>query len=292
MKIVFMGSPSFAVPALQKLLDDNEHEVTCVYTKVPRPSGRGNKVNKMPIHLLAEKYNIPVLTPLSLKNETIKHEADIIAVAAYGILLPTPILDSVKYGCINIHPSLLPRWRGAAPIQHTILAGDKKTAVCIMKMTEKLDAGDILSQQEVEVQESDNYQILHDKLAEIGASLLIDVIDNIQTIKPIPQDAEGLTYASKIKKELIDWNNSALDIYRRIKALMGADCILNNKRIKILQVRYSSAAHSKNPGEFINDKLHIACGNGIIIPQTLQISGKKATSIEEFLRGNSLSKNN
>ncbi len=281
-----MGSPSFAVPALQLLLESDKYDVTCVYTKEPRPSGRGKKIQKTPINILADSYGVPVLTPISLKNEVIKYEADLIVVAAYGLLLPRSILESAKHGCINIHPSMLPRWRGAAPIQHTILAGDKETAVCIMEMTEELDAGDILAMQKVEVKDDDNYQTLHDRLSVIGAKLLIETMDNLHSITPLAQSVEGLTYAYKVRKEAVNWADSAINICCRIKALLGVDYMLGDKRIKILQARYTIAQHNRTPGTIINKQLHIACGSGILIPEILQVAGKKPMQVEDFLRGN------
>ena len=280
-----MGSPIFAIPALQELLNSN-HEVISVYTREPKPSGRGKKITKTPIHLLAEEHNIPVLTPRTLKRESINNDVDIIIVAAYGMLLPKQILEHPKYGSINIHPSLLPRWRGAAPIQHTILSGDTKTGVCIMKMTTALDAGDILSLEEVDISDSDDYQILHNKLSKIGAKLLIELINNIKNITPKPQNSFGITYANKIKKELVEWNTHAIQIIRKIKALQSINCIIKGKRIKILKANFDHFTHDFLPGDIINDKLHIACKDGIIKPQILQIPGKSAVNVKDFLRAN------
>ncbi|MBQ4875481.1 MAG: methionyl-tRNA formyltransferase [Rickettsiaceae bacterium H1] len=287
MKIIFMGSPSFALPALQALIDSS-HEIICTYTREPKPSGRGKKITKTPIHILSEQNNIPVFTPKTLKGKSINYNADIIVVAAYGILLPEKILKQPKYGCINIHPSLLPRWRGAAPIQHAILAGDKKTGVCIMQMTEELDAGDILSTQQIDIDELDDYQSLHDKLSTIGAKLLLEVIEKITEIKPIKQNNLGITYASKIKKELVNWNNSATAIMCKIKALQKIDCIIKDKKIKLLKAEVDNSQHNFAPGTITNDKLHIACGKGILKPKILQISGKSPIDIDSFLHGNKL----
>lgn len=281
-----MGSPAFSVSALHKLFDSSDHQVVCVYTRAPRPSGRGKRTQITPVHSFAQKHNIPVRTPTTLRGENVSSEADMIVISAYGMLLPRSMLESTKYGCVNIHPSLLPRWRGAAPIQHAILSGDKKTGVCIMRMTEGLDEGDVFSMQEIDISEVDDYQSVHDKLAMIGSELLLDVIDNIESIIPVKQSDLGMTYAAKIQKELLDWDsNSAFDIVQKIKALQSVDCILNNKRVKILKARSANYQHDFQPGDIINEKLHVACRDGVIVPEILQAPGKTAIYIDDFVRG-------
>lgn len=283
-----MGSPAFAVPALKALLDCSNYNVVCVYTREPKPFGRGHKVQKTPVHLLAETHNIPVLSPKTLKGHTIEYEADIIVVAAYGMILPKSLLENTEYGCINIHPSLLPRWRGSTPLQHAILSGDKETGVCIIKITEELDAGDIFAVKKVEMQELDDYQSLHDKLAIIGSELLISVMNNIKDIRPVEQGSEGITYAYKIKKELIDWNEKAINIVRKIRALQGMECVLYNQKIKLIKARSAKFHHNKSPGDVINDEWYIACNdNEVLIPEIIQVPGKKPLHIKDFLRGNS-----
>lgn len=287
MKVIFMGSPCFAVTALKKIIEAQDHKLVCVYTREPKKKGRGKKINKTPVHIIADDNKIPVLTPKTLKDHTITHNADIIVVAAYGLLLPKHILESTKYGCINIHPSLLPRWRGAAPIQHTILAGDKETGVCIMNMTEELDAGDILAIQKINIDDSDNYLTLHDKLSQIGAEMLIKVMNNIENVTATPQNNNGITYASKIPKETLDWNSSALEIVRKIKALQGIDSVINSKKIKILDANYQEIEHNYPPGTILNSK-EVACSTGILTLKTIQVPGKQPVAIDDFLRGNKL----
>ncbi len=281
-----MGSPPFALPALQQLVQSN-HQVISVYTREPKPCGRGKKITKTPIHIYAEENDIQVLTPKTLKTESIQRDVDLIVVVAYGMLLPQKILEAPKIGCINIHPSLLPRWRGAAPIQHALMAGDTKTGVCIMNMTQELDAGDILSVKEVPIQDSDDYTSLHHKLSEIGATMLIDVVNNLTNIKPQKQSEHGITYATKIKKEIVEWTESADHIIQKIKALQGIHCIVKGKKLKILKASCDNLTHTYAPGTIVNKYLHIACTNGIIKPQVLQMPGKSAVIIEDFLRGNS-----
>ncbi len=286
MKIVFMGSPEFAVPALNSLLKSVKHKVTCVYTREPKPFGRGHKIKKTPIHVLAEEHNIPVLTPKTLKKEVLNCEADIIVVAAYGMLLPEKLIKSIKYGCINIHPSLLPRWRGAAPIQHALLAGDKSTGVCIMQMVKELDAGDILCKREIEILNYDDFQSLYVKLAKLGAELLIESIDNLDYCVPVKQSKFGITYANKIRKKDIDWSESAEDIERLIRAMQGANCTVKDIRFKILKADYKDIDHTYCSGALVEGAFHIACGVGILIPKIIQLPGKKPIKVEDFLCAN------
>lgn len=294
MNIVFMGTPAFAVPALEALVN-SQHKILAVYTQPPRPAGRGQKETKSPIHELAIKHNIPVYTPTSLKTpeaqmEFTEHKADIAVVVAYGLLLPKPILEAYLLGCINIHPSILPRWRGAAPIQRTIMAGDIKTSIIIMKMDEGLDTGDILMQENLEISYGTNSGSLHDILAHKSAPLLLKALDEIQGITPQKQSEIGVTYAKKITKEdcAIDWEKPAAEIYQQILGLSpspGAFFNYNNEIIKVFEAVVEESKTSLPPGTILDDKLGIACGQNILRLLTLQRPNKKRMDADEFLRG-------
>ncbi len=298
MNLIFMGTPEFALPALQSLIN-SAHNVICVYTRASRPAGRGHKERKSRVHELAEKHGIEVRTPISLKDPITQQafkelKADAAIVAAYGLLLPESILNSCGYGCINIHPSLLPRWRGAAPIQRTILAADKETGVCIMKMDKGLDTGAILATEKLPLAQDITTQQLHDLLANKGAELLIKTLDNIDNINPVPQSETGVTYAEKLKKEegKIDWNQSAEIIDRKVRALNpwpGTYFIYNGENIKILAGSYKDQSHQYKPGTVINDMLSIACSEGIYQPSLVQRQGRMPIKTEEFLKGFKLS---
>jgi methionyl-tRNA formyltransferase len=296
MKIVFMGTPEFALPALKNLIE-SEHEILAVYSQPPRPSKRGQKEQKSAIHLLAEENNIEVRTPVSLKDEKEQKTfanlgADIAVVVAYGLLLPKEILEAFPHGCINIHPSLLPRWRGAAPIQRTIMAGDKETGVCIIQLTEELDTGDIIEMETYDIPDGTNAGQLHDTLAMIGAKLALKALNKIENgiCSFTPQvGEEDITYAKKITKNeaKINWSSPAKEIIYLIRGLNpfpGAYFELNDIRIKILEAK----ASDKNGkyGEVLDDELTIACGDGAINPTKLQKQGKTITDTESFLRGN------
>jgi methionyl-tRNA formyltransferase len=293
-----MGTPHFAIPALQKLLDEPNFEIVAVYSKEPNISGRGHKIQNSPIHNLALKNNLKIFTPKTLRNEEIQKEfsalnADIAVVVAYGLILPSEILNAPKFGCINIHPSLLPRWRGAAPLQRTLMAGDKETGVGIIQMDEGLDSGDILVEEKFNLNDEINLEELAEKTAEIGANLTVETIKKLTlgTLEPVKQDAELVVYASKILKEefLINWNDSATEINNKIRGLSGCGSAyfeLNGEKIKIHKARIASETNSNfNAGEIIDDKMTIACCNGSIIPEILQKSGRNKVSLEEFLRG-------
>ncbi len=297
-KIIFMGTPNFAVPALQSLLDEPEFEVVGVYSKEPQISGRGYKIQNSPIHNLALQNNLKIFTPKTLKNPEIQKEfselkADVAAVVAYGLLLPAEILQAPKFGCINIHPSLLPKWRGAAPIQRTIMSGDMETGVDIIQMDVGLDSGDILAEEKLSLSDEINYQELAEKLSKIGADLLIKTIKNLLQNKyyPIKQDNALAVYAAKINKAefFLDWNFSAREINNKIRALSGCGSSyfeFGGEKIKIHQAKIiDEKSHNYSAGEIIDDKLTIACKTGLIRPQILQRAGKNKTNIDEFLRG-------
>ena len=223
MRIVFMGTPDFSVPVLEKLID--KHEVVAVYTRAPTESGRGKKINKSPIHLLAESKGIAVRTPKSLKSEDEQQwlsqlNADIAVVAAYGLLLPKAVLEMFPLGCVNVHASILPRWRGAAPIQRVIEAGDDKSGISIMQMAEELDAGDVYSQKEINITPNMTGGMLHDALSQMGADLLLKTLDNMTELSPTKQDDSLVTYAKKLDKSecLIDFSLSTEVLLRKIRA--------------------------------------------------------------------------
>ena len=291
LKVVFMGTPEFALPAIDAI-EKNFNLIAC-YTQPSRPAGRGQKVSHSYIKKFCIKKNIKVFTPENFKKkeeiENLKEiNCDILVVAAYGIILPKKILSIPKYGAINIHASLLPRWRGAAPIQYAILKGDKKTGITIMQMNEKLDAGDILLQKEITI-ENKNVKNIHDELAKIGAELIIKIlkkIENNENIKSIIQNESKVTYAKKISsnESKIIWKNTGKEILRQIKAL-GAWFITDKQRIKIFEAEISSS-NEKTPGLIIDKNFSITCGNGDLIqPKILQKSGGKKMDINEFLKG-------
>lgn len=300
MKLVFMGTPDFAVPALQALID-SEHEIVAVYSQPPRPAGRGHKQRPSPVHKLAEKQAIPVYTPASLKSEDVQgqfrqHQADIAVVAAYGLLLPPAILEAYPYGCINLHPSALPRWRGAAPIQHTIMAGDTETAMCIMQMDVGLDTGDILLQEQVIIEDTMTAGQLHDLMAGLGATMALQTLEGLEqgAIIPTPQSENLVTYAKKINKaeRMINWNQPAQKIRNLIRGLNpypGACMIYNGEMIRILEAELCKNSVDASPGTVINQELMIACDDQQIIAlKQLQRPGKKPLAREEFLRGFSI----
>lgn len=282
MKVVFMGTPDFAVPVLEKLAE--KHQVVCVYTQPPRPAGKGYKLTPSPVHQKAEEFGISVRTPVSLRKSEEQQafadlQADVAVVCAYGLILPQAILDAPKKGCINIHASLLPRWRGAAPIQRAIQAGDTQSGVTIMQMDAGLDTGDMLLVETCPIQSDTTAQMLHDTLSEMGARLIIQALD--LDLKPIAQPTEGITYAEKIQKSeaLINWNLSATQICRNIMAFNPyptAYTLYKGERIKIFTAVAMDEITDKSAGTILDEDLKIACGNGTVLKVlTLQRAGKK-----------------
>jgi methionyl-tRNA formyltransferase len=291
-----MGTPDFAVPALEKLIA-SKHEILTCYTQPPRASGRGQKLQNSPIQNLAQKHNISVETPLSLKSieEQTKFKnlnADIAVVVAYGMLLPKTILDATQYGCINIHPSTLPRWRGAAPIHRTIMAGDAQTSICIMQMDEGLDTGDIIAQIDMALDDKVTSGELHDKLGKEGAELLLATLEKVEqgTITRSKQKKEGVTYAKKISKEeaLINWQKSGAEILNQIRALNpypAAYFVYNDERIKIFSATFTKQKHDYELGKIIDQNLTIVCSNGLLHPTIIQRPGKNKMPVEEAVKG-------
>lgn len=295
MKIVFMGTPDFSVPVLEALI--KEHEVVCVYSQPPKEAGRGHKILKTPVHVAAENLKIEVRTPKSLKNVDEQNafadlNADLAVVAAYGLILPKPILEAFPKGCINVHASLLPRWRGAAPIQRVIEAGDSRSGVTIMQMAEGLDTGDMLLKGEIELTEEMTGGMLHDKLSEMGVQLILKVLQNLDDIVPEKQNENETCYAAKIDKSecKIDFSMSAEVIERKIRAFNPYPAMYfeyEGERFKILEAEAFAENAGLPSGSIINSDtgLLIQCGEGILSVNQIQRQGKKVMTIEELLRG-------
>ena len=292
MRVVFMGTPDFAVAALAALIAAG-HEIVAVYSQPPRPAGRGQDLRKSPVQLLAESHGLPVRHPVSLKNEDEQAafaalQADIAVVAAYGLILPKSVLAAPRLGCLNIHASLLPRWRGAAPIQRAILAGDGTTGITIMQMDEGLDTGAMLCRESLPIGPDMNAGALHDALAELGARLIVKVL-SAPLPAAVPQPADGVTYAAKISpaEAQIDWSKSAQDLERQVRAFApvpGAWCLMTDgARLKILAAQV--APRTGAAGIALDDALTIGCGSGSLRLTLLQKAGKKAMSAGDFLRG-------
>lgn len=293
MKIVFMGTPDFALVALKELA--KEHEILAVYTKEPKISGRGNKLVKTPVHSWAEEQGIEVRTPKSLRNEEEQKrfadlKAEIAVVAAYGLILPQPILDAYPKGCINIHASLLPRWRGAAPIQRSIEAGDKVSGVTIMKVAAGLDTGDMLLKGEVEITPETTGGSLHDYLAQIGAELTIKVLKDWDNIEPEVQDDALSCYAAKLEKEesVLNTDMPAEDLCRKIMAFNPYPAVYfehNEERFKVLRAKVSDIKNQAGKIWQEGQQLFIGAKDKAIEVTEIQRQGKKAMSVAELLRG-------
>ncbi len=293
LRIVFMGTPAFAAVALKALVDAG-HEVIAVYSQPPRPKGRGMETQKSPVHMRrgGAGHSCPhanLAAGTRRKSAAFAAlQADVAVVAAYGLILPKAVLDAPRHGCLNIHASLLPRWRGAAPIQRAIMAGDAKTGVTIMQMEEGLDTGPMLLKEELAIGADMNAGALHDALAKIGAGLIVQALDELPDLKPVPQPSDGVTYAAKITKEecRIDWRRSAAELDRHIRGLSpapGAFTEINGERLTILAA--DLVPGSGTPGTMIDDRLTIACGEGALRPTLVKRAGKRAMSAEEMLRG-------
>lgn len=274
MRIAFMGTPDFAVPALEALIHRG-HEVVCVFTQPPRPKGRGQQMQPSPVHLAALAQGIPVHTPLSLKKDPqavaamASYEPDVAVVAAYGLILPKAVLETPKYGCLNIHASMLPRWRGASPIQHAILAGDDESGICIMQMGEGLDTGPVIDCKKVRIRPQTTAQSLHDELAALGAAMIADAADRLAAdgkLEAAPQDDSLSTYAPMLKKDdgRVNWAKPAGDIDRQIRALNpwpGVWTVLpEGTRLKILAAEPVDEAFTEPPGTMVDRSGHVSCG--------------------------------
>ena len=294
LRLAFMGSPAFALPALAALLEAG-HEIACVYSQPPRPAGRGKQERPTPVHAFAAERGLEVRTPKSLKRaeELEKFAAlklDAAIVVAYGLILPKAILDAPRLGAFNLHGSLLPRWRGAAPIQRAIMAGDRVTGVQVMRMEEGLDTGPVLATAETPIEFEDNTSTLHDRLAGLGARLLIDTLEKIENGKALEtrQSETGVTYAHKITpaETRIDWTKPAREIDCMIRGLSptpGAWFDLDGARMKVLHSRLGLGQGA--PGEALDDALLIACGAGAVRLLKVQREGRAPLETEAFLRG-------
>jgi methionyl-tRNA formyltransferase len=290
-----MGTPEFSVPALDALVAAG-HEIACVYTQPPRPAGRGKTERPSPVQERAEALSLPVRSPVSLRNAEAQAEfaalgADLAVVVAYGLILPRAILDAPARGCLNIHASLLPRWRGAAPIHRAIMAGDAETGVCIMQMEEGLDTGPVLLREAIAIGPEETTAELHDRLSALGGRMIVTALAQLDSLTPEPQPETGVSYASKIDKSeaRVDWTRPAEDIDRLIRGLSpfpGAWCQHGGDRIKLLASRIGQGSGA--PGEVLDTDLTVACGTGAVQLLRLQRAGKGAQDAGEFLRGHPL----
>jgi methionyl-tRNA formyltransferase len=295
MKIIFMGTPDFALPSFKKILTSGHHEIVATFTQKAKPKGRGMKIDSSPVQKIAEDNGIAVYSPTSLKAlesyDLINSiEADIIVVVAYGFIIPQSVIDSKQYGCLNIHPSKLPKYRGAAPLQRTIINGDRETSVCIMQMDSGLDTGNIILQQDLLLDEAITLPQLHDMCAEVGGQLLLKVLDNINSLPSQPQSQDGVVYAHKLTKaeSLINWQNDAFQIDCQIRGMTpwpGAYFVYEGKNIKILEAKCINKTHASQAGELINNNFEVACGTGVLQVKMLQPAGKNKMNAPDFLRG-------
>ncbi|MFZ7092366.1 methionyl-tRNA formyltransferase [Primorskyibacter sp. 2E233] len=297
MRVVFMGSPEFSVPVLDALIDAG-HDVACVYCQPPRPAGRGKKDRPTAVQARAEVLGLPVRHPVSLKDKVAQDEfaalgADVAVVVAYGLILPKAVLEAPARGCLNIHASLLPRWRGAAPIHRAIMAGDAETGVCIMLMEAGLDTGPVLLREAIMIGEEETTGALHDRLSALGAGLIVQALARLDALEPEVQPEEGVTYAAKIDKSeaAVDWTRPADQVSRQIRGLSpfpGAWTLHGEARLKLLGA--SVAAGQGTPGTALDDAFTIACGSGAVQVTRAQRAGKGAQDSETFLRGHPVPK--
>jgi methionyl-tRNA formyltransferase len=293
MKVIFMGTPDFAVPALKALA--TRHEVVAVYCQPPRPAGRGKKERPSPVQVAAETLGLGVRYPTGLKDADALADfrtldADVAVVVAYGLILPQAILEAPLHGCLNIHASLLPRWRGAAPIHRAVMAGDTETGISIMQMDAGLDTGAVLLHEALPIGPADTTADLHDRLADLGARMIVTALDGLDWIPRNPQPDKGVTYAAKIDKAeaRIDWNRPACEIDRLIRGLSpfpGAWCMVAGERVKLLRARQTDGQGAAGT---VLGGFTIACGDGAVEVLQAQREGKRPMVAEEFLRGMTL----
>ena len=302
MKIIFAGTPEFAVPALAALIQAG-HEVVMVLTQPDRPAGRGMKLKASPVKVLAEQYQLNVVQPASLKDAEVQAciadtNADVMIVAAYGLIIPTVVLNMPRYGCYNIHASLLPRWRGAAPIHRSLLAGDVETGVTIMEVVPALDAGAMVSHGVVPITDIDTTQTLHDTLSCIGAELMVTAMTTLEvngTLPATPQDESLVTYAHKLEKSEapIDWQKSAVEISRQVRAFNPfpvAQSMFKNETFRIWMATAIGSDVKAKAGEIVSvqDGVTVACGDGLLHITELQASGGKRLNAQVFVQGHHL----
>jgi methionyl-tRNA formyltransferase len=299
MRVIFAGTPEFSVGILEAL-NQAEHELVGIYCQPDRPKGRGRVLTACPVKQKALELNLPVFQPESLKDKTVQQQlsalnADVMVVVAYGQILPKAVLDTPKYGCLNIHASLLPRWRGAAPIQRAIISGDKQTGIGIMQMNEGLDTGDILLEKTCDILKTDTAQSLHDKLANLGAQGIVEALENIDQLTPAIQNEAGITYAKKLTKEeaWIDWSKSAVQINQQIRAFNPYPIAqthaksdkFDSKVLRILSVDIIDFPHTKKAGEVVELSkgiCYVATGDGVLSLKQVQLAGKNVVSIKDF----------
>lgn len=299
LRVALMGAPDFALPAFAEVAA--RHTVVAAYTQPPRPAGRGQQARPVAVHAWAESQGIPVHTPPSLKDPDVQaafraHRADVAVVAAYGLLLPKPVLDAPRLGCVNVHASLLPRWRGAAPINRAIMAGDSETGVTIMHMEEGLDTGPMLASAVVPIGPKTTAGALHDRLADVGAHLLPGVLEALEAgmVAHTPQPQEGITYAAKISKAeaALDWTRDAVALACHVRGLSpfpGAHTMLpDGGRLKVLMAHPEPHQHGATPGTLLDPQGLVACGTDALRLVTVQKAGKAPMALEAFLRGNGL----
>jgi methionyl-tRNA formyltransferase len=301
LRLIFMGTPDFAVPTLLELVAHG-HEIAAVYTRAPKPGGRGMKLQATPVEREARRFGIPVLTPTTLKRpealeEFRAHNADAAVVVAFGMILPKAILDAPKFGCFNLHASLLPRWRGAAPINRAVMSGDAETGVMVMKMDVGLDTGDVAMAERLTISDKMTASDVHDALARLGADLMVRAMAALErgALQLTKQSEAGVTYAAKIEKAeaKIDWNKPAHDVLRHIHGLSpfpGAwsEVPVDGEAVRLKILRCEPARGSGAPGALLDDQLTIACANGAIRIVELQRAGKAPMKTAEFLRGTPL----
>jgi methionyl-tRNA formyltransferase len=290
MRVIFMGTPEFSVPVLDAL--HQSHQVVAVYSQPPRPAGRGQALRPSPVQARAEALDLLTRHPISLRTpealaEFAALQADVAVVVAYGLILPQAILDAPRRGCLNIHASLLPRWRGAAPIHRAIMAGDAETGICIMQMEAGLDTGPVLLRQALAIGTEETTGELHDRLSALGAELIVQALAQLPDLTPDPQPDAGVTYAAKIDKAeaRVDWSRPAVQVDRLIRGLSpfpGAWCMFGKDRVKLLKSRVVSG--QGQPGQVLSG-LTIACGDGSVEILTAQREGKKPQAQADFLRG-------
>ena len=299
MRIVFMGTPDFSVPTLMEIIGQG-HEVVAAYSQPPRKAGRGMELRKSPIHEKAEQFGIPVFTPDNFKDQVdvdafIAHDADVAVVVAYGLLLPVSILEAPTYGCLNLHASLLPRWRGAAPINRAIMSGDAESGVMVMQMEKGLDTGPVLMAERMAIGANETAGDLHDRLMVLGGDLMARALGALSRtgLDAHPQAEEGVTYAHKLSKDetRIDWSLDAKAVHNHIRGLSpfpGAWCEIEiGGKVHRLKVLRTSVVDQSGPaGEVLDDTLTIGCGSGALQLLSVQRSGKGVMSAEEFLKGN------